>query len=77
MQRHWHFVATLWIFLIIVWAVSGEQFLDLMFAMPNAGHIDDLILGGVVWLEEARASLGLPDLFQALRDALHNLTGLG
>lgn len=77
MRANWNFVATLWITLVAVWALSGEQFLDLVFAMPNLGPVDDAILTGVVWLEEARARLGLPDLFQMLRDTLHRLSGLG
>ncbi len=71
------FVVTLWLSLFAVWLFSGEQFLDLMFAMPNAGPVDDAILGLVIAAEEARAALGLPDLFQGLRDLVHGATGLG
>ena len=71
------FIATLWLCLIAAWLFSGEQFLDLMFAMPDLGPVDDVILTAVVWLEDFRAGLGAPDLFAALRSVLHRLTGLG
>lgn len=71
------FILTLWLCLIGAWLTSGEQFLDLMFAIPDAGPVDDWVLTLVVWLEEARADLGVPDLFAALRAALHGWTGLG
>lgn len=77
MSPNARFCVTLWLSLVAAWAFSGEQFLDLMFAMPNAGPVDDAILAVVVWLEDGRAALGLPDLFQALRDGLHRATGLG
>ncbi|SLN18466.1 hypothetical protein [Roseisalinus antarcticus] len=77
MSAYTVFLMTLWLSLFVIWIFSGEQFLDLMFAMPNAGPIDDVVLTGVVGLEEARASWGAPDLFRMLRDALHGLTGLG
>lgn len=71
------FMGTLWLCLIGVWLVSGEQFLDLMFAMPDAGPVDDVILTAVVWAEDWRAGLGMPDLFSDLRAFLHRVTGLG
>ncbi|QQA44476.1 hypothetical protein [Pelagovum pacificum] len=77
MARNIVFIATLWACLLVVWLFSGEQFLDLMFAIPDAGAIDDAILEAVVGLEEVRATLGVPDLFAQLRELLHGLTGLG
>lgn len=71
-----HFIATLWIALIATWIVSGEQFLDLIFAMPDLGPIDDWVITAGVTLEDARAAAAPPDLFQALRDWLHSVTGL-
>lgn len=71
------FVATLWLALFAAWLFSGEQFLDLVFSMPDAGPIDDWILSAVLWAEGLRAEAGLPDLFAALRSTLHAWTGLG
>lgn len=70
------FIATLWIVLIATWVVSGEQLIDLVFAMPNAGPIDDWAISAVVFVEDTRAAAAPPDLFQALRDWLHSVTGL-
>ena len=33
MGRNWQFIATLWIAIVVVWLFSGEQFLDLVFAI--------------------------------------------
>ncbi len=77
MTRNAQFIAVLYAGLFAAWLFSGEQFLDLMFSMPNAGSVDDVILTGVVGLEETRAGLGAPDLFAQLRAWLHGLTGLG
>ncbi|KIQ68974.1 hypothetical protein Wenmar_02707 [Wenxinia marina DSM 24838] len=48
-----------------------------MFAIPDAGPVDDWSLTVVVWFEDMRAGLGVPDLFSALRGAIHGWTGLG
>lgn len=77
MRANIAFVATLWLALFMAWTISGEQFLDLMFAMPDLGPVDDLVLSGVVWMEDWRADLGLPDLFGRLRATLHRISGLG
>jgi len=71
------FVLTLWAALALVWAVSGDRFLDLVFAMPDIGVVDDLIISAVLRAEDARALLDPPDLFGQLRHLLHRLTGLG
>ncbi len=71
------FLFTLWAALVLAWAFSGERFLDWAFAMPDLGAVDDLLLAAVVAAEAAKAALGLPDLFGALRAALHHWTGLG
>lgn len=70
------FIVTLWIAIAVVWVFSGEQFLDLVFAMPDAGPIDDWAIAAVVGLEETRALLDPPDLFSELRAGLHRLVGL-
>ncbi|SHI33201.1 hypothetical protein [Wenxinia saemankumensis] len=71
------FLATLWAALILAWIFSGEQFLDLMFAMPDAGAVDDWLLGIVVRAEDMRAAWGAPDLFASWRGLLHRTFGLG
>lgn len=70
------FLATLWLCLALAWLVSGEQFLDLVFAMPDAGPVDDWVIAAAVGLEDFRARFAPPDLFAALRAALHHWTGL-
>lgn len=77
MRQNLIFALTLWAALGLAWLLSGEQFLDLIFAMPDLGWIDDMVLAGAFLAEDAKAALGLPDLFAALRAALHRLTGLG
>lgn len=77
MRQNLIFIVTLWAALALAWLVSGEQFLDLIFAMPDLGGIDDMVLEIAFQAEDAKAALGLPDLFTALRAALHRLTGLG
>lgn len=77
MRQNLIFAVTLWGALGLAWLLSGERFLDLIFAMPDFGRVDDIILAGVFQAEDAKAALGLPDLFAALRAALHRLTGLG
>lgn len=71
------FLCALWGFLALVWMFSGEQFLDLMFAMPDAGGIDDIILTVVIWFEDLRVELSPPDVFDTVRALLHKATGLG
>lgn len=71
------FSATLFAALFLAWLVSGERFLDAAFEMMDLGQIDDILLQGLVWLEEGKASLGLPDVFSALRGMLHKVFGLG
>ncbi|MEO0681509.1 MAG: hypothetical protein AAF192_13955 [Pseudomonadota bacterium] len=71
------FTATLWLALALAWAFSGERFLDFAFEMPEMGPVDDALLAALVQVEEAKAALGLPDLFGALRQALHDASGLG
>lgn len=77
MRRKLSFILTLWGALILAWALSGERFLDLMFAIPDLGRIDDVVLDLVIRAEDAKDALHLPDLFSALRGALHRMTGLG
>ncbi|MCB1367544.1 MAG: hypothetical protein KDK00_07270 [Rhodobacteraceae bacterium] len=77
MQQNRVFNATLWASLFIMWLVSGEAFLDWAFTMPDIGRLDDALLGLVAGAENAKAALGLPDMFQALRAAIHAATGLG
>lgn len=76
MRANISFIATLWICLFSVWLFSGEQFLDLVFAMPDAGMVDDAVISVVVGMEEARAAVDPPDLFAAVRGWLHHWTGL-
>ncbi len=70
------FLAVLWICLAVAWFFSGEQFLDLVFDMPDAGPVDDLAIAVTVGAEDVRAAVSPPDLFAALRRAIHGLTGL-
>ncbi|MBL4811745.1 MAG: hypothetical protein JKX69_05150 [Rhodobacteraceae bacterium] len=71
------FVTVLWAGLGGIWLGSGEAVLDLAFALPDIGPVDDIIIIAVVWAEDLRAPLGVPDWFGALRAGLHRLTGLG
>ncbi|MCC6303772.1 MAG: hypothetical protein IT545_01100 [Rhodobacteraceae bacterium] len=71
------FLVTLWAALSLAWALSGERFLDWAFTMPDLGPAGDGLLALLVRAEEAKAAAGLPDLFGALRAALHHWTGLG
>lgn len=73
----WRFLGALWAALLAAWAVSGERFLDRAFTMPDLGPVDDHLLAALVAAEEAKAALGLPDLFGALRAAMHLWTGPG
>ena len=49
--------------LIRAWVYSGERFLDAAFEMVDLGKVDDIILEGVVWFEELKASLDPPEIF--------------
>lgn len=71
------FTFTLIACLAVAWLLSGERFLDSVFEMVDLGQVDDIIIERVIWLEERKASLGLPDVFGALRESLHSLLGLG
>ena len=77
MRQNLAFITTLWAALALAWLISGERFLDWAFAMPDLGPIDDGILAVVVWAEEAKAALDLPDLFGLWRHWLHDRMGLG
>lgn len=70
------FTFTLIACLAVAWLLSGERFLDSVFEMVDLGQVDDIIIEGVIWFEERKASLGLPDVFGALRATLHSLLGL-
>jgi len=70
------FLLTLTGALIAIWLVSGDRFLDWAFLMPELGRVDDVVLAGLVALEDAKAALGLPDLFGALRAILHSWMGV-
>ena len=70
------FTLTLFAALIVAWLLSGERFLDALFEMMDLGQVDDIIIAGAVVLEEGKASLGFPDVFSALRGALHKVLGL-
>ncbi len=70
------FILTLFAALFLAWVFSGERFLDAAFEMVDLGRVDDIILTGVVWLEEWKASFDPPDLFSTLRKGLHENLGL-
>ena len=70
------FILTLFAALFLAWVFSGERFLDAAFEMVDLGQVDDIILAGVVWLEDIKASFDPPDLFSALRKGLHESLGL-
>ena len=70
------FTATVFAALALAWLLSGDRFLDAVFEMVDLGPFDDMVIEGIVVLEGGKASLGLPDLFTALRGALHRGLGL-
>jgi hypothetical protein len=70
------FTATLFAALAVAWLLSGERFLDSVFEMVDLGRIDDIIISGVVVLEDWKAGLALPDVFSAIRAVLHAALGL-
>ncbi|WP_172298729.1 hypothetical protein [Pseudoruegeria sp. HB172150] len=70
------FTAACFVALVAAWLLSGERFLDAVFEMVDLGPVDDTIIAGVVVAEDWKASLGLPDLFSAMRTAIHQGLGL-
>jgi len=77
MSQNRRFALTLAAALVVAWALSGERFLDAAFEMMDLGRVDDILIAGIVRLEEFKASLGLPDIFSSLREVLHGTFGLG
>jgi len=75
MSQNARFTATAIALLGVAWLFSGERLLDAVFAMPDAGPVDDAVIAVIVALEDLKARLGLPDAFGALRGMLHG--GLG
>ena len=75
MSQNARFTATAIALLGVAWLFSGERLLDAVFAMPDAGSVDDAVIAAIVALEDLKARLGLPDAFSALRGMLHG--GLG
>ena len=71
------FILTIWVCLLLAWVTSGDQFLNLMFAMPDLGPIDESALEGVIRADDMKQALGLTDWFGALRAMIHRTTGLG
>jgi len=61
---------------VVAWLLSGERFLGAALEMVDLSAFDDIILTGVVGLEKGKASLGLPDVFTALRGAFQSAPGL-
>ncbi len=76
MSQNARFIVTGFGFLILAWLFSGERFLDAVFAMPEAGPVDDAVIAVAVALEDLKAGLGLPDAFGALRSLLHGMLGV-
>lgn len=76
MRANYVFCVTVWIAIVAVWMVSGEQFLDLVFAMPDAGPIDDWVIAAAFGLEDIKAVFAPPDMFAQLRGVLHSWMGL-
>lgn len=70
------FTATILAALVVAWLLSGERFLDSVFEMMDLGPLDDIIISGAVVVEQGKADLGLPDVFGAIRAALHDGLGL-
>lgn len=75
MRQNVKFTVTLYCALALAWLFSGERFLDSVFEMVDLGRVDDMVIMAAIVLEEGKASLGLPDVFSALRSVLH--WGLG
>jgi len=76
MSQNAKFTTTLFIALAIAWLLSGDRFLDAVFEMVDLGSLDDIVITSVVILEEGKATLGLPDVFAAIRGAIHSGLGL-
>lgn len=76
MSQNAKFTTAAFVLLALAWLFSGERLLDAVFEMPDLGPIDDAVIAGTVALEEAKARLGLPDAFAALRAALHTALGV-
>ncbi|MCG6904717.1 MAG: hypothetical protein LJE68_18750 [Rhodobacter sp.] len=76
MTENAKFTATLIAALFAAWLLSGDRFLDLVFEMVDLGRLDDIVIEGAVILEDAKANLGLPDIFAALRGVLHWVLGV-
>lgn len=76
MTQQTRFTLTCFAALVAAWLLSGERFLDAVFEMMDLGNLDDTIIAGVVALEDLKAGLSLPDVFGALRAAIHHGLGL-
>ena len=76
MSQNARFIATSIALLVLAWLFSGERLLDAVFAMPDAGPVDDAVIAVTVALEDLKARLGLPDAFGALRGFLHATLGV-
>ena len=76
MTQNARFTTTLIAALAVAWLLSGDRFLDAVFEMVDLGPLDDMIIAGVVILEDGKAVLGLPDSFGATRQFLHGVLGL-
>ena len=76
MTQNTRFITTCLAALVAAWLLSGERFLDAVFEMPDIGPIDDMVISGVVVLEDWKARLSLPDVFGELRTAIHAALGL-
>ena len=76
MSQNARFIVTSFALLALAWLFSGERLLDAVFAMPDAGRLDDALIAVTVALEDFKARLGLPDAFGALRGTLHAVLGV-
>ena len=76
MSAYSRFISAGFALLALAWLLSGERLLDAAFTMPDLGPVDDVLISGMVALEEWKAGLGLPDAFGALREALHAALGV-
>lgn len=76
MTQNARFTATLIAALAFAWLFSGDRFLDAIFEMVDLGPVDDIVISVAVRFEDGKAMLRLPDVFSALRGALHRGLGL-
>lgn len=76
MTQQTRFITACFAALVAAWLLSGERLLDAVFEMMDLGSVDDTIIAGVVVLEDLKAGLSLPDVFGALRAAIHQGLGL-